>query len=124
MAYNELLADRVRELLVNEKQVEEKKMFVGISFMVNGKMCVGVREDELMARISPEDYIKVVEQPGCRPMIHNGKEMKGFVFIAPQAIASDAGLEHWVKLALSFNDRAKAAPKKKKAVKAGAAQSK
>lgn len=124
MAYNELLADRVRELLVNEKQVEEKKMFVGITFMVNGKMCVGVREDELMARISPEDYTKAVEEPGCRSMIHNGREMKGFVFIGPEVTSSDTGLQHWVKLALSFNDQAKAAPKKKKAEKAGAAQSK
>lgn len=56
MAYNEKLANRIREALVEHPGVEEKKMFQGMCFMVNGKMCIGVRDNEIMCRIDPEKY--------------------------------------------------------------------
>ncbi len=67
MAYNESLAARVRQLL-KPKRVQEKKMMGGLTFMVNGKMCVGILKDDLMARIDPNVYEAALERPGCRPM--------------------------------------------------------
>jgi TfoX/Sxy family transcriptional regulator of competence genes len=109
MAYNESLAARVRQLL-KPKRVQEKKMMGGLTFMVNGKMCVGILKDNLMARIDPNVYEAALERPGCRPMDFTGKPMKGFVFIGPDGTGE--GLKYWIDLALDFNSRAKASKKK------------
>ena len=115
MAYNEMLAERVREILAHKKlPVEEKKMMGGLTFMVNGKMCVGISKDDLMARIAPEVYTDALSKKGCRPMDFTGKPMVGFVFIDSDGTGSDKELEDWVKLALDFNSRAKASKKSKK----------
>ena len=82
MTYNEKLADRIREIIaVTHKRVEEKKMFAGLCFMVNDKMCVGVHEDRIMVRLNPEIFDKVIEKEGCEPMNFTGKVMRGFVFV-------------------------------------------
>lgn len=115
MAYNEILAERVRQILAHKKlPMEEKKMMGGLTFMVNGKMCVGISKDDLMARIAPEVYQDALSKKGCRPMDFTGKPMKGFVFIDPQGTGSDKELENWVQLALDFNSRAKASKKAKR----------
>lgn len=115
MAYNEILAKRVRQILAHKNlPVEEKKMMGGLTFMVNGKMCVGISKDDLMARIAPEAYQDALSQKGCRPMDFTGKPMKGFVFIDPEGTGSDKELENWVQLALEFNSRAKASKKPKR----------
>lgn len=114
MAYNEQLANRVRELLVGQSDVEEKNMMGGLTFMVNGKMCVGVLGDELMCRIDPAVYETALEERGCREMNFTGKTMKGFVFVSEEGTDTQKGLEYWVGLALEFNPRAKASPKAKK----------
>lgn len=113
MAYNEKLAARVRTLLADLKAVEEKKMMGGITFMVNGKMCVGVLKDELMARIDPEVYETALQKKGCREMDFTGKPMKGFVFIAPKGTDSKKDLGYWIGLALDFNKKAKNSKKRK-----------
>jgi TfoX/Sxy family transcriptional regulator of competence genes len=79
-AYNEILAQRIREALATQPKVEEKKMMGGLTFMVNGKMCAGILRDDLMARIDPEVYETVLTKKGCREMDFAGKPMKGFVF--------------------------------------------
>jgi TfoX/Sxy family transcriptional regulator of competence genes len=115
MAYNENLADRVREILVNQKKVEEKKMFGGVAYMVNSKMCVGIVKDDLLARIDPEIYESCLEKDGCREMDFSGKPMKGFVFISTEGTNRQKDLEYWVGLAIDFNKKAKAIkPTKKK----------
>jgi len=81
MAYNEKLANRVKELLLTKKSVKEKKMMGGLTFMVNNKMCVGILNDDLMARINPEIYKAVLDKRGCREMGFTGRPMKGFVFV-------------------------------------------
>ena len=113
MAYNEKLANRVREALADLPDVEEKKMFRGVTFMVNGKMCVSVGDDELMCRIDPTAFETAIHQNGVREMIHGGKVMKGFVFVSGDVIKTKSALDHWVGLALSFNQEAKASKKKK-----------
>ena len=113
MAFNEALAERVREALSSIKKVEEKKMFRGVTFMVNGKMCVSVGNDELMCRIDPEIFESVLERNGCRPMIHGKRIMKGFVFVNEAGYQSKKNFEYWLNLALDFNKKAKASKKKK-----------
>lgn len=104
MAYDNKLVDRIRELIfLRTDAVEEKTMFGGLCFMVNGKMCVTTRDDRIMVRLSPEDYAIEVEGEGCRPMIHGGREMKGFVFVPAEQIRTKAQLQRWVKMALDYN---------------------
>jgi TfoX/Sxy family transcriptional regulator of competence genes len=115
MAYNEKLADRTRELIamVTDK-VEEKKMFGGLCFMVNGKMCLGVEKERLMVRIDPTRYDEVMELEGCHPMDFTGKVMKGFVFVDIDALSTKKKLQFWVNLSLEYNKIAKASKNKKK----------
>ncbi len=104
MAYNEQLADRIREIIAaRENQVDEKQMFGGLCFMVNDKMCVTTREDHIMVRLGPEDYEVEVLGEGCSPMVHGGREMKGFIFVSADTLGSTEALKRWVDLALDFN---------------------
>ncbi|RTL57343.1 MAG: TfoX family protein [Sphingobacteriales bacterium] len=114
MAYNEKLANHVRELIaLTHSNVDEKAMFGGLCFMVNDKMCVGVEKDRLMVRIDPAKYDEVIQKEGCRPMDFTGKVMRGFVFVDAGALNTKKKLEYWIKLALDYNKVAKAAKKKK-----------
>jgi TfoX/Sxy family transcriptional regulator of competence genes len=114
MAYNEKLADRTREIISPaSRKVEEKKMFGGLCFMVNDKMCVGVEQSRLMVRIDPAMYDEALEKEGCKPMEFTGKPMKGFVFVDIAALNTTKKLEYWIGLALAYNKIAKASKKKK-----------
>jgi TfoX/Sxy family transcriptional regulator of competence genes len=113
MAFNEFLADRIRQILV-ERNADffEKKMFGGLCFMVDNKMCLGIVKDEAMARIGVAAYTDALAKPGCSEMNFTGRPMKGYVFLNDDAIDLDTDLEYWVDLALSFNPFAKASKKK------------
>jgi TfoX/Sxy family transcriptional regulator of competence genes len=112
--YNEKLADRTRELIsLTHKKVEEKKMFGGLCFMVNDKMCIGVEQERLMVRLDPAKYDEVMEKDGCKPMDFTGKIMKGYVFVDAEVLNSKKELNYWVQQALEFNKIAKASKKKK-----------
>ena len=113
MAYDERLANRIREALSGTRKVEEKIMFKGITFMVNGKMCVSVSNEEMLCRIDPEHMEGLLEENGVRPMVHGGKVMKGFVYVDPEILKTKKQFDFWIGLALEFNKKAKAAPKKK-----------
>jgi TfoX/Sxy family transcriptional regulator of competence genes len=114
MAINEALTNRVREALAHLPDVEEKKMFRGITFMVDGKMCVSVGNDELMCRIDPALHETVVEKNGCRTMEMKGKEYIGYIYVNEAVIKNKKDFDYWIGLALDFNAQAKAGPKKKK----------
>jgi TfoX/Sxy family transcriptional regulator of competence genes len=115
MAYNEKLADRVRELIsISHKITEEKKMFGGLCFMVNDKMCVGIEKERLMVRLNPNVYEEVMEKEGCMPMDFTGRVMKGYVFVDIESLNSKKKLEYWIKLALDYNEIAQVSKKKKK----------
>jgi TfoX/Sxy family transcriptional regulator of competence genes len=115
MAYNEKLADRVREIIsATHKITEEKKMFGGLCFMVNGKMCIGVEQERLMVRLDPVKYEEVLEEEGCKPMDFTGKIMKGYVFVDIDALNTKKKLGYWISLALDYNKIAKASKKKNK----------
>jgi len=114
MAANEKLAQRVREALADVKNVEEKKMFNGICFMVNDKMCVCVSKDELMCRVGPEIFEEALERNGTRTMVHNGKSMTGYVFASEVAYKSEKDFDFWIQSCLAFNKDAKSSKEKKK----------
>ena len=113
MAYNELLADRISQLL-KEKNIEfhEKKMMGGLTFMVDDKMCVGIVKENLMARIGPEIYEEALKEKGALVMDFTGRPMKGYVFIKPEGVDMDEELEYWIQLCLDYNPFAKSSRKK------------
>jgi TfoX/Sxy family transcriptional regulator of competence genes len=113
MAYDEKLNDRIREAMVNFENVEEKHMFGGTCYMLNGKMCIGVVKDEMMCRIDPLIYEKALEKNGCREMVFTGKPMKGYVFVCEEGMKTKKQFDYWVQLCIEFNSKAKAAKKKK-----------
>lgn len=114
MAYSEALADRIRESLVNEKQVEEKRLMGGLIFMVNDKMCVGVFNDEMMCRINPEIQDTVLNRKGCREMEMKGRPMSGYILVENEGMQSQKEFDEWIQYCLDFNERAKSSKKKKK----------
>ena len=123
MAYDEFLADRIRQQL-NEKHItfDELKMMGGLCFKVNNKMLCGIHIDKkygdslLMARIGQDNYEKELEKTECLPMDFTGRPMRGYIFVTPKGFDSDSNLEYWLDLCLAFNPLAKASkPRKKKA---------
>jgi len=113
MSYNEKLADRVRGIIaVSQDNVVEKKMFGGLCFMVNDKMCVGVESERLMVRLNPDKTEEVLEKEGCHPMDFTGKVMKGYVFVDIDVLNTNKKLGYWMSLALEYNTIAKASKKK------------
>ena len=114
MAYSEILAERVGQALDKIPKVITKKMMGGLTFMVKGKMCVGILGDDLMARIDPEIHDTALKRKGCREMDFTGRPMRGFVFVGPTGTKSDKDLGAWVAMALEYNARAKASKKKPK----------
>jgi len=101
MPYDEKLASRVRRALAR-KDVEEKRMFGGLTFMVNGSMCCGVAGDELMLRLGEDLAAEALTEPHVRRMDFTGRPMTGFVFVAADAVASDGSVRRWVSKALTF----------------------
>jgi len=116
MAYDEKLADRIRERLADLPVTEEKEMMGGLTFMVNDKMCVGIIKDEMMCRIDPEFHDTAVEMSGCRTMDFNKRLMRGYVLIDDHGMRTQGEFEYWINLALEFNPKAKSSKKKKNEV--------
>jgi TfoX/Sxy family transcriptional regulator of competence genes len=114
MAYDEKLANRVREQLVNLPVIEEKEMMGGLTFMVNDKMCIGIIQDEMMCRIDPDLHDTVIEMTGCRTMDFTGRPMKGWVMIDSSGMRTPKEFEYWINLALEFNSKAKSSRSRKK----------
>ncbi len=103
MAYNEKLAERLRtSLSAVAPEVVERRMFGGLALMVNGHMCVGVNGNELMVRVGPEAYTDALEQAHAREMDFTGKPLRGFVYVAPEGIATAESLGDWIQRGLDF----------------------
>jgi TfoX/Sxy family transcriptional regulator of competence genes len=112
MAYNEKINNRIREALFDLSGVEEKHMFGGVCYMVNGKMCVGVVKDEMMCRIDSAEYENALGRQGCREMDFTDRAMKGFVYVDETGIKTQKDLNYWITLCLEFNQKAKASKKR------------
>ncbi len=102
MTYDVELANRIRGELVNYRKVEEKKMFGFLVFMVNGRMCLGVRGGEMMLRLSPDLAAEAVQRDGCSPLIMKGRASKRMVMIDESVMTSRKDFENWIVLALNF----------------------
>ena len=114
MAYDNYLAERVRHSFRdNNAGFEEKKMFGGLCFMVDDKLCAGVFDNELMVRIPPEKQDEYLQNDECHLLDGSGKSMKGFLLINPRGVDMDDDLDKWVKRCLAFNPRAKSSKRKK-----------
>ncbi len=113
MAYNEKLANRIRESLSEIPTVEEKQMMGGLTFMVNGKMCVGIIKDEMMCRINPIIHETEIEKQGCRTMDFTKRPMKGYVMVDNSGMKTKNEFEYWINLCLEFNSKAVSSKKKK-----------
>lgn len=113
MAYSTELADRVRESLAVRTQlpVAEKRMFGGLAFLVDGKMCVNVSGDRLMCRFDPNRQEEIARSKGYSPMIMKGREYSGYCYVSAEAVAPPKDLELWIDRCLAFNPRAKSSRK-------------
>jgi len=113
MAFDIKLADRVRAFLLEftDYDIEEKNMFGGLAFLVNGKMCVNISGDKLMCRYDPNVLEEVAEKAGYQPVIMKGREYKGYCYVSPEGFKTQQDFEYWLNLCLSFNDKAKSSKK-------------
>ena len=114
MATNEFELERMRNVLTSKGvQWTEKKMFGGICFMVDDKMCFGTYKGGLMAKVDPEEADALMQREGADQMIHGGRPMTGYLFIEPTGYDMDGDLDFWVQKCLDFNPKAKSSKKKK-----------
>jgi hypothetical protein len=102
MAYDEGLAQRIREVLVGHPGLVEKKMFGGVGFMLHGNMACGVNKEDLIVRVGPARYEEALERSHTRPFDMTGRPMKGWVMVAPNGTESDSDLAGWVQQGVDF----------------------
>jgi TfoX/Sxy family transcriptional regulator of competence genes len=102
MAFDDSLAERIRHALANQKGLEEKRMFGGLAFLVNGRMCCGVVGQDLMLRVGPDLYERALKRRNARPMDFTGRPMRGFIYVAKEGCRTAAALQGWVQLGVSF----------------------
>ncbi len=107
MAYNIKLAAKLRTALSGISNVEEKKMFGGLAFLVNDKMCINVSGDKLMCRFDANMEDEVSMKNGYEKVIMNGKVFKGYCYVKPEGFKTKKDFDFWIDLCLKFNDKAK-----------------
>jgi TfoX/Sxy family transcriptional regulator of competence genes len=102
MAFSEELGERIRQELARRKGIEEKKMFGGIGFLLNGNLLVGVWKDSLIVRLGPEEGEEALKEPHVSEFNITGRAMKGWVLVAPEGVEADEELSGWVQRAVEF----------------------
>lgn len=102
MAYDERLAERVRDALGGHAGVSERKMFGGIGFMLDGNMCCGVNRDELILRLGEEEAEAALADPHGRPFDMSRRPMRGWVMMHSAAVDRDEDLWRWLEPAVDF----------------------
>jgi hypothetical protein len=103
MAYDEGLANRIREAVAGEAGVTEKRMFGGLAFLVHGNMAVSASsQGGLLLRIDPADAETLTQCPGVRRFEMRGREMDGWLGIDSDVVASDGDLQHWVDIGVAY----------------------
>jgi TfoX/Sxy family transcriptional regulator of competence genes len=101
MAYDDVLAQRVRDRMLDSAGVSEKKMFGGLAFLTSGNMTVGVHGDDLIVRIDPDAMDAMLAEPGVRPFDMTGRPMRGWILVASEGLSDDE-LERWIEQARSY----------------------
>lgn len=102
MAYDEGLAQRIREQFQDRQDIKEKKMFGGLCFMVSDHMCCGIIDDNLMARVGPDKYESCLKKDYVREMDFTGKPLRGLVYVAPDGITAESDLKEWIAICTNF----------------------
>jgi hypothetical protein len=102
LAYDEFLADRIRQRLADQRGLTEKEMFGGLGFMLNGNICCGVIGDEMIARLGPEGAEAAFSDSHTRPFDFTGRPMKGWIYIEAVGVDEDDALDRWVTRAIEF----------------------
>jgi len=113
MTYDTGLADRVRAFLAmhTKEPVTEKKMFSGLAFLVNDKMCVNISHDRLMCRFDPSLHDDIAGRKGFLPMVMKGKELKGYCYVTREGFLAASDFETWLRLCLDYNPAAHSSKK-------------
>lgn len=112
MAYDEKLADRVREVLAGRRGIEEKRMFGGIAFLARGHMFAGLAGGRLMLRVGPERYEAALARPHVREMDFTGRPLRGYVYVDPEGFRTRAALARWIGEGFAFVRSLPAKPKR------------
>jgi len=103
MAFREALAERTRRILARRKNVEEKRMFGGIGFLLNGNLLVGVRKDSLLVRLGPEQSDEALKEAHVSEFQITGRgTMKGWLVVSLEGVQSDDQLKGWIQRAVKF----------------------
>ena len=102
MPFSESLAARIRQQLARRKNVEEKKMFGGVGFLLNGNMLIGVWKDSLIARLGPDEGDEALLEPHVKEFDITGRAMKGWVLVEPEGVEDDDQLTGWIQRAVKF----------------------
>ena len=103
MAYDEELANRVRELIAGENGVVEKKMFGGLAFLIGGNMSVGISgQGGLLLHVPPDETESLVAKPHAEPFVMRGRAMNGWLRVAPEGVGTKAQLERWVGRGVTY----------------------
>ena len=103
MAYDEDLADRIRELLGPRKEVEEKRMFGGLAFLINGHMSVAVSgRGGLMVRVPPDETEKLLAREHVEPMVMAGRETRGWLRVGGDGVKTKRQLQSWVTRGVDY----------------------
>jgi hypothetical protein len=98
MAFDETLAQRIRDALARKKNIEAKKMFGGIGFLLNGNMLVGVWKNSLIVRVGPDAYNDALLEPHVKEFDITGKPMKGWVLVEPEGVEDEGQLKEWIQV--------------------------
>lgn len=118
MAYDEKTAERVRAVLSDRRDVVEKKLMGGLSFMVSGSMCCSVSgRGGLLVRVGAEAYEQIIAEPHVQPMEMGGRTMSGFVRVAAEGYRTGAALRKWVERGVAAARLAKASAAKPRAAR-------
>jgi len=96
MAYDEKLAQRIRQAFGARRDIAERKMFGGLTFLWGGRMCCGIVGADLMVRVAEDQFDEVVRRPHVRPMDFTGRPMRGFVYVSPPGFRTAAALRTWL----------------------------
>jgi TfoX/Sxy family transcriptional regulator of competence genes len=102
MAFSESLAARIRDALAQAKGIEEKKMFGGVGFLLNGNMLVGVWKDSLIVRLAPDDASAALQELSVRVFDITGTPMRGWVMVEPEGVEEDEQVKKWIERATKF----------------------
>jgi hypothetical protein len=102
MAYDQVLAGRIRSALQGIPGLQEKRMFGGVGFILQGNMACGVHGDKLIVRVGPEKYLKALAQPHTQVFDMTGKAMNGWIEVMPGGLVGETDLKGWVLQGIEF----------------------